>query len=60
MHGRVFYLRELRYGFEDDRNQRTRRSVSRSAKRDGRSRISHHHPGVEDLTVVVKLETRAA
>jgi alpha-amylase/alpha-mannosidase (GH57 family) len=56
MHGRIFYLRELRYGFEDDKlNVRVDPFLDAlSEMEDPEFRITIG--GMEELTVVVKLE----
>ena len=43
MHGRVFYLHELRYGFEDERFCVRIDPFAEAHRRVGRSGVSHHH-----------------
>jgi len=43
MHGRTYYLRELRYGFEEERFCGPRRLLPGQAHGIGGPRIPHHH-----------------
>ena len=56
MHGRIFYLRELRYGFENDRLSVRVDSFMEALCEMENPEFRITIGGAEELTVVVKLE----